>query len=272
MNLKGKTALVTGGSSGLGLSFVEMLLREGVEVWATSRDVSRVPVKENLHALAVDLTLPEEVAKFTKGFIKRHGCPDILINNAGYGAYYEWDSFPEEQITGQIEILLKTPISLCRAFAPVMKKRGSGSIVNVSSMACQYPLPFMHLYNAAKAGLAAFTDSLMIEYSDSKVAIIDFRPGDFRTPFNKGMAMTEIKQNSKNESAYERAWLQLEKYLNAAPEVAIASAKMKHCLRRNRSGIFEAGDFFQSVIGPLFFRLAPSGLIRLFIKLYYNLD
>ena len=102
-----------------------------------------------------------------------------------------WGQFPEEEIARQIDVLLAAPIRLCRAFAPKMADRGSGGIVNVSSIAGMFPLPYMPLYNAAKAGLSAFSASLALEYK-AVPFVTDFRLGDFRTNFNEAVKKESV--------------------------------------------------------------------------------
>ena len=178
------TALVTGGTSGLGLAFSEMLVGEGVKVVSVSRKPDRLPKLEGLTGISLDLSDFNAVCDFAERYFVESGLPDILVNNAGYGAFSEWGQFPEEEITRQIDVLLSAPIFLSRTFAPKMADRGSGGIVNVSSIAGMFPLPYMPLYNAAKAGLSAFSASLALEYKDVPF-VTDFRLGDFRTNFNK---------------------------------------------------------------------------------------
>ena len=264
---KYRTALVTGGTSGLGLAFCEALVSEGVSTFSVSRNPDKLPKLSGLHGMELDLSDLSSVSAFALQFIENHGVPDLLINNAGYGACFEWELFPEEEISSQVDVMLKAPSLLCLAFAPAMSKKGFGAIVNVSSLAVQYPLPFLPMYNASKAGLSAFSSSLAIEYQGRAPLIIDFRPGDFCTSFN------EVANCSENEAS-DRASMALrvmKDRLQKAPDPSQAARKLFSALREGRSGVVYAGNFLQSRVGPIFQRLLPVTWLHRFVHWYYNL-
>ncbi len=263
---KYRTALVTGGTSGLGRAFCEMLVAAGVETFSASRNPAMISDHAGLHGMELDLSDLPSVSAFAKHFSKEHGAPDLLINNAGYGAFFEWDRFPEEEIAGQLDVMLEAPALLCRAFAPPMAERGSGGIVNVSSLAVQYPLPFFPLYNAAKAGLSALSASLALEYSAGVPFVIDFRPGDFRTSFND---VANCREAEASEPA-AKIWQGMKKRLRNAPDPVRAARRLKASLRGGNSGIVYAGGFVQAKLGPFFQRLLPSRFLLRFVRIYYG--
>ena len=260
-------ALVTGGTSGLGLAFCEMLCAEGVEVTSLARRPDRLESKHDFECLALDLSDREALQQYLS---ERHSdlrSPDLLINNAGYGAFFEWDKFPEEEIARQFEVLFMAPVLFCRAFAPEMKRRGGGGIVNVTSLAGLFPLPYMPTYNAGKAGLSAFSASLSLEYNGTPF-VSDFRLGDFRSNFNKAASRDgEIP----HDSSRGRAWSQIEKQLDASPEVVVAADALRRILLRRKDGVSYAGNFMQARLAPLFHRLVPDRLLRSFLRRWYCL-
>ncbi len=164
--MENKTAIVTGGSSGIGLAICERLLEEGMEVHAISRNPDRMTKKDFLHPVELDLSDLDEVARYGESFVEENGIPDLLVNNAGYGAFYEWKEFPEDEIIRQNTVLFSAPVLLCKAFAPLMAQSQKGTIVNITSLATLFPLPYMPLYNAGKSALSSFTQSLMLEYPE----------------------------------------------------------------------------------------------------------
>ena len=262
-----RTALVTGGTSGLGLAFSEMLVGEGVKVVSVSRKPDRLPNLEGLTGVSLDLSDMSAVLDFAERYLREPGVPDLLVNNAGYGAFSEWGKFPEEEIARQIDVLLSAPICLCRTFAPKMAERGNGGIVNVSSIAGMFPLPYMPLYNAAKAGLSSFSASLALEYKDIPF-VTDFRLGDFRTNFNKSASKGGAVPF---DSSRGRAWSQIEKQLDASPEPIVAARALRRVLRRRQGGVVYSGGFFQGSVMPLLFRLAPSRFLRTVLRHWYKL-
>jgi short-subunit dehydrogenase len=262
-----RTALITGGTSGLGLSFSKMLAEEGVKVVSVSRNPDLLPKVEGLTGVSLDLANMASVSDFVEGYLVEPGVPDLLVNNAGYGAFYEWSVFPENEIVRQIDVLLSAPIRLCRAFAPPMAERGNGGIVNVSSIAGMFPLPYMPLYNAAKAGLSSFSVSLALEYK-AVPFVTDFRLGDFRTNFNKSVSNGTTVQPG---SSQERAWTQIEKQLDASPEPIVAARALRRVLRRRQGGVVYSGGLFQARVAPLLFRLAPTWVVHALLRNRYKL-
>ena len=83
--------------------------------------------------------------------------------------------------------MLNATMRLSHAALRRMRERQRGCLVNISSLAVEFPLPFMSAYNVAKAGLSALTESLIVETRGTAINVIDFRPGDFRTDFNQAM-------------------------------------------------------------------------------------
>ncbi|MBU61460.1 MAG: short-chain dehydrogenase [Opitutae bacterium] len=262
-----RTALITGGTSGLGLAFSKMLAGEGVKVVSVSRNPDLLPKVKGLTGVSLDLANMASVRDFVEGYLTSPGVPDLLVNNAGYGVFSDWGKFPENEITRQIDVLLAAPILLSRAFAPKMVDRGSGGIVNLSSIAGIFPLPYMPLYNAAKAGLSAFSASLALEYEEVPF-VTDFRLGDFRTNFNEAVIKKSVRGNDCRQV---QAWSQIEKQLDSSPEPIVAARALHRILLRRQGGVIYSGGFFQARVAPLLFRLAPSGFLRTVLRYWYKL-
>ena len=259
-------AIVTGGSSGIGLAICENLLKAGVEVYSISRNPEKVQPKENLHLLKLDLSDLDAVCNFATNFIKKYGMPDLLINNAGYGAFYEWKEFPQNEIESQINVLFTAPTLLCKSFAPIMASRDTGVIVNITSLATLYPLPFMPLYNAGKSALSSFTQSMMLEYCDYP-RWIDFRLGDICTGFNQSVP----KQSSDLQpEVMKNAWLQIEKQLKESPSPNSAAKQIIKYINEDRSCTKYGGGFFQAFLAPFFYRFLPPELLLRILRYRYK--
>jgi len=263
-----KTAIVTGGSSGIGLAICERLIERGMEVYSISRNPLRVPKMKCLHPVQLDLSDLDAVVSFLDSFVKEKGTPDLLVNNAGYGAFYEWKEFPENEIIRQCTVLFSAPVLFCKAFAPLMEKSCKGQIVNVTSLATLFPLPYMPLYNAGKSGLSSFTQSLMLEYHEYP-RLIDFRLGDIRTSFNRAAP----KQLAPEQShSMRRAWKKIESQLEDSPVPQVAALQVLRVLKKNRSGVFYGGGWFQGRIAPLISRILPPSVLKFVLKSRYGLS
>lgn len=262
-----KRALITGGHSGLGKAFAYMLYNEGLDVWTTTRNPNKIPSESPFNVLRLDINNPASLQTLIQKINTGALSFDILINNAGAGAFYPLESFPSEAIEDQIQLLLTGPILLTQAAYQQMQKKGHGTIVNVSSLAAEYPIPYMALYNATKAALSNFTQSLILENTNPKIHFIDLQPGDFQTNFNDTASRVQNfpNPNSKN------AWEILEKHRHSAPKPGLAAKQLCSILKKRKSGQFAVGDFFQAKLGPIFVKVAPKFLLNWFIKRYYKI-
>lgn len=265
--MKFQKIIITGGTRGIGRALVDKFLQEDCEIHVIARNFQEQPTDSNLIFHSLDLTKVHEVSSFCENFISSFGVPDLLINNAGSGAFYKWSQFPEIEILNQINLLYTSPVLICRHFLPSMYEEKRGTIVNVSSLATIYPVPFMTLYNSGKSALSAFTQSLMFEYKDF-IKIIDLRLGDVRTDFNR-------KQAKFHETLWspkmQKAWNKIENQLNESPSSALIAKQILKIISLQKSGVFYGGGAFQSKIAPLFRKFMNyKGLLFLLRQRYFQ--
>jgi NAD(P)-dependent dehydrogenase (short-subunit alcohol dehydrogenase family) len=265
------TAFVTGSGSGLGRAFADMLLSEGVRVWGTSREPSRLGFASPLfQPVVLDLADADAAAAaFGAAEARAGGAFDLVINNAGYGVFGEFDEVPSAAWEAQIGTMLVATLRLTHLAYSGMRRRGRGCLVNVSSLAAEFPLPFMSAYNVAKAGLSALSESLLFETTGTGVRVIDFRPGDYRTSFNQAMQTQPTSRGSLSRTG--PVWAVLEANLAAAPEPSRAAADLRRALCSRRRGIVRSGSFFQARLAPLLARLVPASAAREASARYFGL-
>jgi short-subunit dehydrogenase len=266
-------AFVTGASAGLGRAFADMLLADGVHVWGTARDAGRLTdLARKYPALftpvVLDLGSPAAAeAAFLRAAAAAGGAFGLLINNAGYGVFGGFDAVDFAVCQGQLDAMLGTTLRLAHAALRQMRKRGRGCIVNVSSLAVEFPLPLLAGYNVAKAGLSALSESLIFETKSTGISVIDFRPGDYRTGFNHSMHAASPAAADRSAVAI---WQKLEANLNGAPAPAVAAADLRRALLRRRSGTVRSGTFFQARLAPLLARLVPLRWRRAVAARYFG--
>tara|TARA_Y100000588_G_scaffold158949_1_gene172854 strand:+ start:23632 stop:24396 length:765 start_codon:yes stop_codon:yes gene_type:complete len=253
----------------LGLGVTNLLLSEGIEVWATSRNPAKLPHHEKLHPIALDLSMKDSVEKLFSEELSDDIEFDLLINNAGSGVFYSFESFPEEEIGDQAEVMMLGPIRICQRLYGGMKARDRGVIVNVSSLAAKFPLPFMSMYNAAKSGLSGFSASLMLEAWRSKVIVIDFQPADLRTDFNNQIRKEE--RMFKGQGELGRSWRKLESHTLRSPHVDKAVRMLRNLLLNPRHGRFTTGGFTQALLAPFITRFLSWRFRIHLIRNYYGL-
>ncbi|ATC64927.1 short-chain dehydrogenase [Nibricoccus aquaticus] len=264
-------AFITGASGGLGLAFAKMLLAEGIRVTGTARDVARLAslAKDTRFTpLALDLAdAPGAERAFREAEVAAgEGGFDLVINNAGYGLFGAFTEVDFSVWQAQVDALLSATARLSHVGLRSMLPRKRGTLVNVSSLAVEFPLPFMSGYNMAKAALSALSESLIFETRGTGVTVIDLRPGDYRTAFNQAMQPTV--HLSASDPRLASAWRELESHLATAPLAVAAARDLRRALMRGRSGTVRSGSFFQARIAPLFSRLAPARVRRAIIARY----
>ena len=203
--LGGRTAIVTGGSRGIGLAIASALLSHGADVLVSGRDERRLEdVRRRLakgdiegrwlitstlgraEAIRADVRDAADVERLVDSAISLFGGLDILVNNAGIGTFDEVAETPIDTWRETIDTNLSGVFYCCRAAIPHLRQRGGGWIINISSLAGKNPFPGGAAYCASKAGLNAFSEALMqeVRYDDIRVSYI--LPGSVSTQFRGG--------------------------------------------------------------------------------------
>jgi len=196
MNLKGKTAIVTGGTKGIGRAIAEALLREGLSVCIAARDQDQVDkvvseLGDNAYGFACDVRDYEQVEGLFTYTIMELGGLDILVNNAGIGIFQTVEETSAEDFRAVLETNVFGVFYCCREAIPEMRKRGGGYIINISSLAGANPHPRMAAYNASKFGLNGFSEALMQEVRHDGIKVSYIMPGSVNTEFGGDTANDE---------------------------------------------------------------------------------
>jgi short-subunit dehydrogenase len=193
MDTKSQTVLITGASGGIGYELAKLFARDHHNLVLVARSVERLSeVATELNQFGVtvktvllDLAAPP-ASKFLFDQLKRDNIPvDILINNAGFGAFGEFADMPEEEILGQIQLNVTALTHLTKLFLVPMLARRRGMIMNVASTAAFQPGPLMAVYYATKAYVLSFSEALANELRGSGVTMTCFCPGATNTGFAK---------------------------------------------------------------------------------------
>ena len=192
MNYQGKTAIVTGGTRGIGRAIAEALAREGLNVCVGARNVDEL--KQTVRELesvggagatgaACDVRVYEECEALIAHAVEELGGVDVLVNNAGIGLFKPVEETSAEEFRAVLETNLFGVFHCCRAVLPEMKRRGGGYIINISSLAGANPHPRMAAYNASKFGLNGFSEALMQEVRHDRIKVSYVMPGSVNTEF-----------------------------------------------------------------------------------------
>ena len=191
MTLRGKTALVTGGTSGIGRAVASLLAIRGADVIVTGRDQARGDeVVDGITAaggkarfIAADLANFEDV----KHLADAAKDVDVLVNNAGVFPGGPTDQMTEEAFDVTFDVNVKAPFFLTAVIAPRMATKGGGSIINISTMAATIGMNGLAAYGASKAAVESLTKAWTAEYAAQGVRVNTVAPGPTRTPASAAM-------------------------------------------------------------------------------------
>jgi NAD(P)-dependent dehydrogenase (short-subunit alcohol dehydrogenase family) len=181
-----QTVLITGASSGIGRATSEYFARQGWNVSATSRN----PVSEsiwgqpgNTISPRLDVTDQASIASAIAATLERFGAIDVVVNNAGYGLFGPLEGTTPEQFEAVFRTNVFGMANVIRQVLPHMRKRRSGIIVNVSSVAGRVGAAFMAPYNASKFAVEGLSESLRFELEAHNIRVKVVEPGHFKTGF-----------------------------------------------------------------------------------------
>lgn len=209
MSLKGKSAIVTGSTSGIGKAIAEGLARAGANVMINGfgpmmeieQDRAKLEAETGVRVLynGADMTKPAEIEAMVEEAASEFGSVDILVNNAGIQFVGPVDEFPLEKWDAIIAINMSSNFHTIRAALPLMKQQGWGRIINVASAHGLRASPYKSAYVTAKHGVLGLTKTVALEVAQQNITCNAICPGYVKTPLVEGQIPDQAKAHNMSE-------------------------------------------------------------------------
>jgi NAD(P)-dependent dehydrogenase (short-subunit alcohol dehydrogenase family) len=249
---EGMVAVVTGSSSGIGYETVLALARNGFTTFATIRNLGKagqiesVASKEKLpiHVVQLDVTDDASVQNAIQEVMKKAGRIDVVVNNAAYGLTGAFEDLSIEEIKTQYETNFYGVIRVTQAILPIMRKQGSGRIVNISSGAGRFGYPGGSAYVSTKFALEGLSESMAYELEPFGIKVVLVEPGVIRTNFGSSMILAKRAQNpsSPYSQMMQRMGASLEQLQkNASDPDLVANIVLQAAISQNPELRYLAG-------------------------------
>lgn len=251
MTLKGKIAVVTGASMGIGEEIAKLFVAEGATVVLASREISRVKAArqrlggERTLAVACDVTDRAHIESLAQAAVANYGRIDIWVNNAGFGLVDSVEKMNMAACRKMFDTNLFGVIDSMQVAIPIMKRQGCGAIINISSIAGYVAVPYMSAYGATKHALNCITKAARLELRGTGVTVSNVCPGYVNTSFSanalRGADDRGVPSSVKHGVTPDRvARAVLNAYLKGKREVVVPGRDgMTIGLYRLLPGLFE---------------------------------
>ena len=271
--------LITGASSGIGLSAAQLFSEKGWIVYGAARRLERMKSLESkgVRILPLDVTDDQSMQDCVQSVIQQAGRIDCLINNAGYGFFGAVENVPIEDARHQLEVNLVGLARMVQLVLPYMRQQKCGRIINVSSIAGRFSMPFGAWYHATKFAVEGWSESLRAEVKPFGIKVALIEPGPIKTDWGI-IAADHLAAVSKGGAYEERAFsianlmrLGYSRNYLSTPDViakAMYHAASSRCpkLRYVKGSFAKLGVFLHGILGSrLFarlldraFRIAPK--------------
>ena len=232
--------LITGCSTGIGRATALLLAKKGWRVFASARRLETVNdlASDHITSLRLDVTDESSMASAVQDVLAQAGRIDALINNAGYAQAGPMEELSMNEVRRQFETNTFGALRMAQLVLPAMRARGTGRIINVSTIGGRMVIPFIGSYNASKFALEAMSDALRMETRPFGVRVILVEPGGVHTNFNAAANQNAQQHTTNTNSPYYRFLVPFTRFIgqiegmSSSPE-AVAKIILRALTTRN---------------------------------------
>jgi NAD(P)-dependent dehydrogenase (short-subunit alcohol dehydrogenase family) len=266
-----KVILVTGASSGIGLASATALHQAGHIVYGTTRNLAK-KINAPFNLIELDVTDDESAKAAVGKIIAAEGKIDVLVNNAGNGIAGPAYAMPVEKAKQQFEVNFFGVVRMCSTVIPEMLKKNSGLVVNISSLAGLFGLPYQSMYVASKYAVEGYTESMRMELRKTGIKLATINPGDFKTEFTGSREKIPFAiDHAILKSNYDVAVASIEKDENAgADPIAIGKQLVKIVGKSSPAHQYLVGAIGQTIAVTLK-KTLPGGIFEGLMADHYGI-
>lgn len=276
------TVLITGATAGIGRHAALHLARQGLRVFATGRKQQALAALEAeakglpLEALRLDVTDPASIDAARAEVERRTGGRgiDVLINNAGYGLAAPLSEVTDEDLRAQFETNVFGVMAVTRAFLPAMMERGSGRVINVSSVGGRVTFPLFGAYNASKYALEAMSDALRLELAPFGLEVVLVEPGPIKSDFSD-KSRSSVERYRNDASPYLPIFEMADVIQKRADAAAVGPERTSRVIERAITARRPAARYmvpFSSALGYWLMRLTPTPILDALMRRFMGLQ
>jgi NAD(P)-dependent dehydrogenase (short-subunit alcohol dehydrogenase family) len=268
INSMSKVILITGASAGLGESMARFLATKGHTVFGTSRKPGQ---GSGFRLLAMDVTDAASVAAAVAQIIDEAGRLDVLVNNAGLGIAGPVESVSIDDVQRVLDTNVTGLIRTVQAVLPIMRKQGSGTIINISSIGSEMGLPYRGVYSASKAAVDRLTEALRTELAPFGIQACIVQPGGVRTDINKNRLRVDLPADSVYRKSFEKTYELIDESVSGGLSPDLFGELVDRIIRTNHvKRCYRLGKPMEK-LSVLLKALLPSATFDKMIRKHYGL-
>jgi short-subunit dehydrogenase len=252
-----KVIVITGASSGIGLSIAQYLCSKGHKVYG----ISRTKVHEkNIKSIQADVTNEDQLIEAYQEIFDIEGRIDVLINNAGMGISGSIEDTSQADASYLMNVNFMGIFNSTKIMLPFMRESGGGKIFNMSSVAAKLSIPFQAFYSSSKAAINSFSEALANEVAPFKIQVCSIMPGDIKTGFTKNRKKNDIDNPVYGERV-EKSVSVMEKDEQNGMDPEIAAKVIHKMILKKRIPLYKTIGFKYKVMVFLA-KLLPAKLVN----------